>query len=193
MESTIILIGPLGAGKTTVGRLLAQTLGLPLCSVDEVRPAYYAAVGYDPAIAATIGAAAEGIRDLLRYAQPFDAHMVERIVADYPHSIIDFGASNSVYDDHDLLLRVERALAPCLNVILLLPSPDLAESQVILKTRLTQMLTAAGKGFTDELFALNRYFIEHPSNRRLAKRTVYTAGKTPERICEEIRQIYLHT
>ena len=35
MNPTIILIGPLGAGKSTVGRLLAEKLGLPQCSLDD--------------------------------------------------------------------------------------------------------------------------------------------------------------
>lgn len=54
MNTTINLIGPLGAGKSTVGRLLAAKLGLPLCAVDEVRAAYYAQVGYVQAVAAEI-------------------------------------------------------------------------------------------------------------------------------------------
>ncbi|MEZ4865414.1 MAG: hypothetical protein R3C14_29160 [Caldilineaceae bacterium] len=187
MNSTIILIGPLGVGKTTVGRLLAEKLALPLCSIDDVRATYYAQAGYDQAIAAKI-AADQGIRGVLRYAQPFDAQMVAMVLADYPQRIIDFGASNSVYEDETLLAGVKRILAPYPNVTLLLPSPDLAESVAILQERLTRMLTAAGKTFTDELFALNHYFIQHPSNQQLAKRVIYTKDKTPATVCDEIMQ-----
>jgi hypothetical protein len=102
------------------------------------------------------------------------------------HGLIDFGASNSVYEDPALFSRVENALAPYPNVILLLPSPDPDESVEILKNRLIRMLTEAGKEFTDELFELNEYFVKHPSNRQLAKLVIYTKDKTPEKICDEI-------
>jgi hypothetical protein len=188
MNSTIILIGPLGAGKTTVGQLLAAKLGLPLCSVDNVRQHYYEKVGYNQSLASEIASSDQGVGGVLRYSKPFEAQMVEMVLADYRHSIIDFGASNSVYDDEDLLTQVENAMAPYSNVILLLPSPNKDESIEILKARLIRMLTEAGKTYTDELFELNKYFIQHPANRQLAKQFVYTKDKTPESICDEIIQ-----
>ena len=187
MNSTIILIGPLGAGKTTVGQLLAKKLDLPFCSIDTVREAYYRKVGYDDAIASRIAASPQGLQGVLRYSKPFEVQMVEQVLADH-HGIIDFGASNSVYDDEALFTRVENALAPYPNVILLLPSLDMDESVEILKNRLTQMLIEAGKDYSDELFELNQYFVKHPSNQRLAKRVIYTKDKTPNDILEEIVQ-----
>lgn len=188
MNPTIILIGPLGAGKSTVGRLLAEKLDLPLCAVDKVRQAYYEEVGYDEELAAKIAASDQGIRGVLRYSKPFEAQMVEKVVADHHHGIIDFGASNSVYDDKMLLVQIEKVLTPYPNVILLLPSPDPDESAAILKERLIRMLNEAGKTFTDELFELNEYFVKHPSNHQLAKLVIYTKDKTPEEICDEIVQ-----
>jgi hypothetical protein len=186
MKSTIVLIGPIGAGKTAVGRLLAQKLGVGFCSVDEVREGYYGEMGYDEALASRIAASGEGIWGVLRYAEVFDARMVERVLADYGGGVIDFGASNSVYDDKGLLVQVEEVLRPFPNVVLLLPSADTAESNRILRERLIGMLTAAGRGFSEELFELNRYFIEHRSNWRLAKRVVFTEGKTVGEICDEV-------
>jgi shikimate kinase len=187
MNSTIILIGPIGAGKTTVGHLLAEKLDLPFCSVDDVREAYYRKVGYDKNVASQIASSKEGLQGVLRYSKPFEAQMVEQVLADH-HGIIDFGASNSVFDDKDLFARVEKALAPYPNVILLLPAPDLDESVEILKDRLIQMLTKSGQGFTDELFELNEYFVKHPSNHRLAKLVIYTKDKTPESVYNELVQ-----
>jgi cytidylate kinase len=42
-----ILIGPMGAGKSTQGKLLAEALGLPQCSMDEIRWDYYREMGFD--------------------------------------------------------------------------------------------------------------------------------------------------
>jgi hypothetical protein len=36
------------------------------------------------------------------------------------------------------------------------------------------------------LFELNEYFVKHPSNYQLAKLTIYTKDKSPEKICDEL-------
>jgi len=186
LKSPVILMGPIGAGKTTIGRLLADSLNLPLCSVDDVRSHYYEKLGYDKSLASTIASSEGGVRGVLRYSEPFDAQMIKLLLAEIQQGIIDLGASNSVYDNKDLLTGVEDVLAPYPNSILLLPSADRKESAEILKNRLTRLLTEAGRSFTDELFDLNNYFIQHPSNYRLAKRIIFTKNKTPENIRDEI-------
>lgn len=41
MPSDIILIGPIGAGKSTLGERLLEKLGVTQCSMDERRWDYY--------------------------------------------------------------------------------------------------------------------------------------------------------
>lgn len=173
----IILIGPWGAGKSTVGLLLSRKLAREQVSLDMVRWDYYKEIGYDNDRAGQIHSK-EGFQGLYYYWQPFHAHAVERVVADYPDRIIDFGAGHSVYADPALLERVKTTLAPYPNVILLLPSPDPAESRQILKQR--------GLDLLNTYFDLHESFTRSGAFEELAKQTVYTEGKTPAQVAAEI-------
>lgn len=46
MRSEIILIGPIRVGKSTIGKLLAEQLGLESYRVDDVCFKYYKEIGY---------------------------------------------------------------------------------------------------------------------------------------------------
>jgi adenylate kinase family enzyme len=188
MDSTIILIGPMSAGKSTIGGLLAEKLGWPRYSLDEKRWEYYQEIGYDEAFADNIRQA-EGMEGLLRYWKPFEAHAVVRILSDHSSGVIDFGAGHSVYEDDALFNRVQDALAAYPFVILLLPSPDLDESVEILNNRFVQMLAEEeGIEADSRTLQINEHFVKHPSNQLLAKKIVYTNGKTPDETCAEILQ-----
>jgi shikimate kinase len=180
MPSDIILIGPIGAGKSTVGALLANQLGLPQCSMDEHRWKYYREIGYDEEFAKQ-KRETEGFWGVYRYWKPFEAHSVERLLSEYKKCVIDFGAGHSVYEDVSLFQRVHRVLADYDNVILLLPSVDLDESVRILNDR--------NEYLSDGSPNINEHFVKHPSNYELAKFVVYTQAKTPEETCDEILKI----
>lgn len=182
---TIILIGPMWAGKSTIGQLLAEKLALPNYPMDELRWKYYQEMGYDKEKAAEISKA-EGMAGIMRYWKPFEAYAVERILADHSQGVIDFGAGHSVYEDEALLARVQQALAPYPYVILLLPSPNLDESVSILHERARQLAEEYGETLSADILASNEYFIRHPANHTLAKIVVYTKDKTPEETCAEI-------
>jgi shikimate kinase len=177
LGTEIILIGPMGAGKSTQGKLLAEALGLTQCSMDEVRWDYYREIGFDDQKQRQIGEK-EGIEGVCRYWKPFEAHAVERLPADHRNCVIDFGAGHSVYEDDELFERVRKALAPYPNVVLLLPSPDPEES--------IQVLHARNSGAAPQEFDLNSHFVRHRSNYDLAKIVVYTEGNTPEQTRDRI-------
>jgi shikimate kinase len=177
MSSDIVLIGPIGTGKSTVGELLADRLGLPQCSMDELRWDYYKEIGYDQELAKR-KRESEGLWGVGQYWKPFEAYAVERLLSQHQHCVIDFGAGHSVYEDTTLFQRVERVLAPYSNVILLFPSADLDES--------VQILNQRNEYVPDGNPNINEHFVRHPSNYKLAKFTIYTKAKTPKETCNEI-------
>jgi shikimate kinase len=185
MFGNIILIGPMCTGKSTQGKLLSEKRGLPQRPMDDLRWKYYEEIGYCRETEQQIREK-EGFHGVYRYWKPFEAHAVERILADNQDCVIDFGAGHSVYEDDTLFARIQKVLAPYPNIILLLPSPDLDESIQILYQRMKQTPPSSG-------FDIAAHFVTHHSNHDLAKRVVYTKDKTPEQTCDEIRSVLIST
>jgi hypothetical protein len=153
---------------------------MPVLELDDVRWAYYAEIGYDPPHAQQL-LDTEGLPALIAYWKPFEIHAVERVLESYQGHVIAFGAGHSFYDDLALLQRAQQALAPCRHVILLEPSSDIDTSMAVLAARFP-----AYDPFAPVMWRVQAEMLRHPANRTLATLTVYTVGKTPEQICEEI-------
>jgi shikimate kinase len=174
----VILIGPMGAGKSTQGQLLSEALGVPRTAMDEVRWDYYKEIGWSEAEQGEIRER-EGVVGMLDYWKRFEIHAVERLLAEHPADgpacVIDFGAGHSVYEDEALFERAQRVLSPYPNVVLLLPSPDAAESCRLLRER-----------DTINGVPVARFFLTHPSFRELATHIVYNREQTPEETAEAI-------
>ncbi|MFW5692391.1 MAG: shikimate kinase [Chloroflexota bacterium] len=183
---TIILIGPMSAGKSTVAELLAEKLQIPQYAVDDHRWDYYKEIGYDEAEASRIVESEQGMIGLISYWKPFEAYAVERVLATQSNCVIDFGAGHSFQEDPVLFERVRAAFQPHPYVVLLLPSPDLNESVDVLNARFEAMLQREVGTVDPELLKLNERFTKHSSNHRLAKLIVYTKGKTPYQTSDEI-------
>ncbi|MBY0198232.1 shikimate kinase [Priestia megaterium] len=179
MQIPIILIGPMCAGKTTVGEKVATKLNIPQYSMDDMRFSYYQEIGFSKETQQNIREK-QGFQGLYAYWKPFEAYAVKRILEDYKHAVIDFGAGHSVYEDMGLFQQIEKILKPYQSLVLLLPSADREESIQILHQRLHQI--------TDDkdVFELNKHFVTHSSNYKLAKQTIYTKGKSADTIAEEI-------
>ena len=183
---TIILIGPMCAGKSTIAQLLADRLGIKRQELDSLRDGYYDEIGYDRELASKIANGEEGMMGLIKYWKPFEAHAVERALSEHKNCVLDFGAGHSVYEEDELFTRVQNALQPFDHVILILPSPDLDESVEILNGRFSELLEKEVGKVDPKLLDLNEHFVKHPSNGQLAKITIYTQGKSPEETCDEI-------
>jgi shikimate kinase len=187
MKEIIILIGPIRAGKSTIAQLLSDKLSLPRFRMDILRFQYYKELEYDEELAKKIEDE-NGFLALVEYWKPFDVHAVQRILQDCTSGVIDFGGGLSVYEDASLLAQVEKELSPYQNVILLLPSEDSQESLSILNSRMEEKEYKEyfqSEGISNRT-ELNKHFVEHHSNSKLAKHVFYTKGKSPEETCIEI-------
>ena len=185
MKSIIILIGPMSVGKSTLAKKLAKQLGVPRIELDEIRQRFFNEIGYDEQYASEI-VGKEGMTGLIKYWKPFQLHAVERALKEYKNCVMDFGAGHSVYEDQEMFQRVEKALKPHKYVIRILPSPDIDRSVEIVNQRFSEMLIGEVGKIDPELLALNEYFVRHPSNGLLAKKTFYTEGKSIKATCQEI-------
>lgn len=174
----IILIGPMKAGKSTVGRLLAERLDLPYVSLDGLERPYIESAGFDEDVANKIRAE-EGILAWYGYRRGFFDTAVVQFLAEHSQGILDLGGGHPILPDGAKQARVNEALAPYRHVVLLLPIPDPQEALQILKTRQKPQYLNPD---LNELFLADNRFLE------MAKHVFYTEGKTAEETCAEIIQ-----
>lgn len=188
MDTTIVLIGPMCAGKSSTAKILAERLSLPYIELDELRWAYYRELDAYEELVALLKSGEIGLLAQYGYWKPFEAHAVERVVQEYPNCVLDFGAGHGVYEDEALLARVQHALSTVAHVILLLPAPDVAEATAVLNARFAQLLQEVAGTVNPEALQLNEHFVQHPSSRRLATQIVYTGDLMPEAVVEMVLQ-----
>ena len=175
----IILIGPMATGKSTIATELAKLTGLRRIPMDRMRWYYYLKDGFSIEMEQSLPT----FKEMMAYWKPFEVKAVQRIVAEFPEAIIDFGAGHSYFPEEAQFKEVEIALAPVKNVFLLLPSENKEESLSICNERLQEKVK---RDLDPTEVEANRNFIFHRSNYDLAKKIFYTKGVSPEETAAEI-------
>ncbi|KAL7942849.1 hypothetical protein V8C42DRAFT_330552 [Trichoderma barbatum] len=182
-SETIILIGPEGSGKSTIGRIIAETLSKELYSLDRHRDELYAPYGYNKDLAEKIYEE-DGLWAFYQYWKTFEYKAVAHILQnasqegdEFYGKVLDFGAGHSVFEDPQELKNIETLIGSYNNVILIIPCEDAEE---VVK------ITEARRGHE---LGLNKHFMEHPSNKRLAKHIIYTKYTTAEECAERALRI----
>jgi shikimate kinase len=172
VKETIILMGPIGVGKSTQAELLSKELGQPRCSYDEVKADYRKRIGFSSETAQSINDE-HGLYAMLAYMNEFKSQILEPIINDYRGHIIDLGGGAQCFDEPHQVERVRQVFEKISEIFLLLPSQDLA----------TNITSLPG---LKENYPINAYLIMHPTNELFAKKTVYTLGKKPEETMRDI-------
>jgi hypothetical protein len=108
MKNGVILIGP-DKIKSTVGKSLAASLGLPFSDLSNDAQRFRKDGDADPETVVHIYQA-EGYGAVIRYLMPQRAHVVERALAAYGPSVVALGAFHTIFDDDELLRRVQQNL-----------------------------------------------------------------------------------
>ena len=175
----IILIGPMKAGKTTVGRLLAEQLGCLFSSLDVLETRYAREVGYSERLADEIRAK-QGVHAWYEYRRTHFDHVVLRFLQDQRSGVLELGGGHPILPTPDQQLRVNLALASYANIFLLIPDRNLNRSRFILLER--QKPDRRNPDLNELLLADRRYF-------ELARHVIYTYSSTPEESCDEILAI----
>lgn len=176
-DSDIILIGPIGAGKSTVGVLLSDALEMDLLELDDLWLNYADEMGYDAKFVSFLRSKG-GFWAVWMYNKEFYCRAVERILEDHDDSVFAFGAGHSVFETPSHLSRAQAALAKCRNVILLLPSRDVGKAR--------EKLLSLRPDMPNDV---KEHILTHPSNQALATVTVYTEGKSPEETRDEVLRL----
>ncbi len=184
--SSIVLIGPVAAGKSTTGAALATLLDRPFVDVDELAGPYYAEV--DQTVEQLIArAATDGFIVAHEWWQPARVHAVERVLAAHRGSVIALGAGHSHFEGRAHFDRVAAALRNE-HVVLLLPNDDPAQATDVLRGR---CLIERGpdqtwrNGDRDMI----REWVESDQNRELADEVVITDGMDPTAVAAAISEL----
>ncbi|QKE84020.1 shikimate kinase [Arthrobacter sp. NEB 688] len=170
----MVLTGPAGAGKTTVGREVASVVERPFVDLDAVAEEYYAEAGWSLARLRT-RIAAVGRRAAETEWEPARAHAVVRAAADHPGSVLALGAGHTCYTDAGRLATVRAALRRSADVVRLLPSPDRDTSLRVLRHR---CLTGKDRSWVIDGHDFLAQWLDDPAAQLLSTRTVYTGGET---------------
>lgn len=176
----IIIIGPMGIGKSTVSKLLSEKLNLPLYDMDELRDEMYKEMKEFNKDTERNIALNKPKKELFEYWKPFEVKQLELLLQN-KEGVFDVGGGHVVQTDLDLHERVVNLLTNEPYVINLYYSESIGESVKALSSR--DELPEESKEFYAEL---NKEFIEKDIYKDLGKYNISTIGKSYKNICDEI-------
>ncbi len=187
-RNEIVLVGPMGSGKTSVGRYLSEKLDIPLFSMDDIKWYFLLRNGYNPIRAKKILQEEGFARKMDYFYEHFGYNEVRQILQTFSNGIFDFGATHSYHNDPSNFDRIRRLLSSFENVFLLMPAFDHDLSGQILRERLGERYRLSGLG-ADVIASYSDYNLELMRAAKfesLANYTIITQNKSIELVGLEI-------
>ncbi|WP_010303203.1 hypothetical protein [Candidatus Odyssella thessalonicensis] len=138
LTSSIALVGPICAGKTTLSQVIGDFFSLPVVHTDAHKGQYFLESGFNEEHAEDI-LKEEGIEAYYSYLKGFEYdYIVNNLVLPSSPSIYDFGAGFVCFDEVFKKLEVIKFLEKFDNVFLILPHKDQEKSYQLIYNRLIE-------------------------------------------------------
>lgn len=186
-KDTIILIGPMGVGKSTVAQALAQRLQLPQCPLDQMAHYYYFKEGYDINQAKELEAN-EGFLAFVQHCQPFYVAAVRGALAEFDHCIIDLGGNHTYVDEAGKAVLKE-ILSAYEYVILLLPTQDMVQNVKLLNERLRSRWRRKSEDSIQVTLKANIAYLQDPLIYEAANYVFFTSDMEKDELIDEMVRI----
>lgn len=179
----VVLIGPAAVGKSTVGPLVARTLGLDFIDLDAVAGPFYVEAGKSlETLQARI--VEMGVPTAHRWWQPARLHAVRRLLETTTAAVVALGAGHSHYEDSAYYESVRKLLTGHW-VVLLAVAPEVGASVEVLRRR---SLASKRRDWIADGIDFLEMWASSTQNADLADVVVYTAGKSAEEVAAAVVQ-----
>lgn len=167
LDKSVLLIGPMGTGKSTIAKNIEEKTGMPRVSLDD-RKALHNLYEH---------------RKDFRDFKEFEFFLTAQTLTSLEEpAVIDFGAGHSVYENPIMFYEMKKLTDKFQNVVLLMPSEDKKESLQIVNDRVKKRNVPNAERVMKD----NEHFVMSPYNYDIAKQTVYTKGKNAEEVTQEV-------
>lgn len=175
MNNSIVLLGPIAVGKTTVAKKLSKKLNMPYVSYDLIKLNFFKEVGFSEDIKQKI-VGKLGWKGVYRYYCLFNPYAVSKVLHQFNNCIIELGGCSTMCEQVNQKQIIKKAIAEVENSFLLMPYPCAKKTIKFLNSRTNWKNNEN----------LNQEIVNNLFFNNFSKNIVYTKKYSPDVICQKI-------